>query len=157
MANKQAEAPANGDAPDRPEGKQGKKKLLIPVLVLVLVSAGAYVLLARGGGPAAAPPPEPGQVLKLDPITMNLAEGRFLKLGLALQFTTDAADGHGGGSELDGSKALDLAIAQFSNRRITELNSSEARGKAKEQLVKVVEKAYHDTVMDVYFTEFVMQ
>ena len=43
---------------------------------------------------------------------MNLAEGHFLKLKISLQATAKAA-------ELpDGSKALDIAIDQFSNRSV---------------------------------------
>jgi flagellar FliL protein len=160
MARKKKDAAA-ADATEVAEGaggpKKGKKKLLVIALGVVLLGGGgAYALLGRGG-PSAPPPPEPGQVLKLDPITLNLDEGHYLKLGLALQFTTDAAAGGHGGGELDGSQALDLAIDQLSNRKVTELNSADARNKAKHELVEAIEKAYHHGVMDVYFTEFVMQ
>jgi flagellar FliL protein len=138
--------------------KKSKKKLLIIVLlVLVLAGAGAYFMLGRGGAPAPVPPPEPGTVLTLDPITLNLASGRYLKLGLALQFTVEGSVAGEGAPALDGSKALDLAISQLSDRPIIELNSGAAREKAKEELVKAIEKAYDEKVMDVYFTEFVMQ
>jgi flagellar protein FliL len=114
-------------------------------------------MLGRGGAPAAVPPPEPGTVLSLDPVTLNLADGRYLKLGMALQFTVEGSITGEGTPALDGSKALDLAISQLSDRPIIELNSGPAREKAKKELVKAIEKAYDDTVMDVYFTEFVMQ
>jgi flagellar protein FliL len=150
------EAPAADVAAVKPK-KSKKKLIIIVVLVLALVGGGAYMMLGKGGKPAAVLPPEPGTVLKLDAITLNLADGAFLKLGLALQFTVEGSVSHEGGAALDGSKALDLAIAHLSNRKIVELNSAEARGQAKEELAKAIEKAYHDTVMDVYFTEFVMQ
>jgi flagellar FliL protein len=151
--------PAVADAAEAAEDggrKGGRKKLVAVGLVLLAVAGGSYVFLGRGG-PAEPAPPEPGQVLQLDPITLNLADGHYLKLGLALQFTAEAGAGGHGGGELDGSQALDLAIDQLSNRKVTELNSAEARRQAKEELVKEVGEAYHHGVMDVYFTEFVMQ
>jgi flagellar FliL protein len=151
------EAPAAEEATDKP--KKGKKKKLILILALVLVLAGAgYFFLGRGAkAPTKPPPPLPGTVLTLDPITLNLASGRYLKLGLALQFTEEGSVAGEGAPDLDGSKALDLAISQLSDRPVIELNSASAREKAKEKLVKAIEKAYDDKVMDVYFTEFVMQ
>jgi flagellar protein FliL len=150
------EAPAVEEATEKP--KKGKKKLIL-ILVLVLVLAGAgYFFLGRGAKtPSKPPPPMPGTVLTLDPITLNLASGRYLKLGLALQFTVEGSVAGEGAPDLDGSKALDLAISQLSDRPVIELNSAPAREKAKEKLVKAIEKAYDDKVMDVYFTEFVMQ
>lgn len=150
-----AEAPPSGtDAAAAPKAGK-KKKVLVLVVLLALLGGGGYVALGRGG-PEKAPPPEPGEVLALEPITLNLADGHFLKLGLALQFTASGG-GHGGGAALDGSHALDLAIDHLSNREVTELNSAPARNKAKEELTHSIEEAYHHQVMDVYFTEFVMQ
>jgi flagellar FliL protein len=155
MATQTGVLPGAASQDDAPASKKGrKKKLPILAMALVLLGAGAYLFLGRSGSDV-PPPPEPGQVLKLDPITLNLADGHFLKLGLALQFTTAAEGGHGGGP--DGSRALDLAIEQLSNRKIVELNSAKARTKAKKQLAEAVEEAYHHAVMDIYFTEFVMQ
>jgi flagellar FliL protein len=134
--------------------KKGKKKLLvIAVAVVVLLAAAGYFLLGGSGGEEKAEPEKPkeGIVVKLDPIHINLADGHFLKLGLALQATEAAHE------EPDGSKALDIAIAQFSNREVRELASNEHRAEAKEKLTKAVAKAYHDEIMEVYFTEFVMQ
>jgi flagellar protein FliL len=137
--------------------KKSKKKLIIIVLVLVLAGAGAYVMLGKGKKPAAPPAPVAGTVLALDSVTLNLADGRYLKLGMALQFTKEASVSGEGTAPLDGSKALDLAIAQLSDRQIISLNSAAARSKAKATLMKAITKAYDGAVMDVYFTEFVMQ
>jgi flagellar protein FliL len=136
---------------------RNKKKLIVIALVVALVGFGGYTKFLKKPGPPG--PPEPGVVLALDPITLNLADGHFLKLTLALQFTAaaSAGGGHGGGAEPDGSQALDIAIDQLSNKRIAELNSSAARNKAKEKLLHAIEEAYHHEVMDIYFKEFVMQ
>jgi len=140
-------------AGDAAPTKKSKKKLLIIVVaaVLVLGGAGGYFMLGSSGKPAAKPKPKPGKVIPLDPITVNLAGGHYLKIHLALQATADAGD------TMDGSQALDLTVAQFSNLNLADLASTEGRTKAKEKLLTAVEKAYEDKVMDIYFTEFVMQ
>lgn len=135
--------------------KPGKKKLLIILVVLLIVGGAAAKFLMPGEPKGPPPPPPAGPVLKLESITVNLADGHFLKLGLALEMDAEAG-GHGG-AEPDGSKALDLAIEEFSNKPLVELNSTEGRNKAKKHLTKEIKHAYHDAVTHVYFTEFVMQ
>ncbi|GAA1794770.1 flagellar basal body-associated FliL family protein [Planosporangium flavigriseum] len=132
--------------------KKSKKKLLIIVAaVVVLLGGGAGGYFAFFSGPSTPKPPTPGKVVALEAITLNLADGHFLKLKLSLQATADAAE------EPDGSKALDIAISEFSNRPVAELSSNAARDKAKAELRKKINEAYEGHVMDVYFTEFVMQ
>ena len=141
-------------APD-PSGR--RKKLLVIALPLLALVAGWYVLLgpgANGGEPAAAHEPEPGAVLSLEPITMNLADGRLLKVGLALQVVAEPSSGHG---EVTGAVALDEAIAYLGGRTYDELVAPEARQAAKDELSKRVAERYHHDVLEVYFTEFVMQ
>jgi flagellar FliL protein len=117
----------------------GKKKLIIMVLPVVLVAGvAAWFFLLRGGGGEeveAVPEPTPGPVVTLDPITVNLASGHFLKVGLALQ--TDAS-----AKEVDGSHALDLAISEFSGETIDELSSAEGRERAKRELLARIKFAY---------------
>ena len=92
-----------------------------------------------------------GAVIPLDAITVNLAGGHYLKIHLALQATAAA------GTTIDGSQALDLTVSEFSNLPMAQLSSTDGRDAAKAQLLKAVEKAYKDQIMDIYFTEFVMQ
>ena len=158
LAGKKGKKSAKDGDPksDKPGSK--KKKLIIIGAVL-LVAAAAYMFVLKPK-PAASGEPEPGMVVKLDPLTLNLDGGHYLKLSMALQFTAAASGGGGhggGGEEPDGSKALDLAIAQLSNRKIAELNTAQAREAAKAKLLTAIEEAYHHEVMDLYFTEFVMQ
>jgi len=151
-------------AKDGDVGKKGKKKdgapkskkklIIIGAVLVVAVAAYMFVLKPK---PAAGGPPQPGLVVKLDPLTLNLDGGHYLKLSMALQFTASASGGGHGGDEPDGSKALDLAIAQLSNRKIAELNTAQAREAAKQKLLTAIEDAYEHDVMDLYFTEFVMQ
>jgi flagellar FliL protein len=135
---------------------KSKKKLIIMLVGLVVLLGGAggggYAMFApKSGAAAAEPPPTPGAVVPLDAITINLADGHYLKLKMSLQATADA------GEEIDGSKALDLAIDEFSNRPMAELFSNDERKRAKEELVKKIEKAYEKDVFDIYFTTFVIQ
>lgn len=133
------------------KGAGSKKKLImIVVAALLAVGVGGYFFLGSGGSGAAAKP-VPGAVLKMDAITVNLSGGHYLKIMVALQGTTKASE------ELDGSKALDLVVDEFSYKTVEELASNKAREKVKAQLVKEVVEAYEGEVMDVYFTEFVMQ
>jgi flagellar FliL protein len=141
---------AEAEGGEREEASKKKGKLvMIIIIVLVLVLGGVgYLKFIKKGPP---PAPVPGAVVALDPITINLAGGHFLKLGLALQATAKVKEGP------DGSKALDLAVNELSNRSIAELSSNKNRNKIKEDLKEKVVKAYDDEVMDIYFTQFVMQ
>jgi flagellar FliL protein len=141
-------APADGDAP-----KKSKKMLIIIIAAVVLLGgggAGAYFMFFKSSGEEEVVY-EPGAVVALDSITINLDDGHFLKISIALQVTADAAH------EPDGSQALDLLITQFSNKSIAELSTNEGREAQKKELIEKVKKAYHDEVYDIYFTEFVMQ
>jgi flagellar FliL protein len=151
MAKKPKEAPKDDDA-----AKGGKKKLLVIALVAVLaVGAGAYFFLFSGGSAEAEPAPVAGSVvLPIDAVAINLAGGSYLKLGLALQFTEeyDAAKHEG---DPDGSKALDLAIAQFSGASLTDVQTNREAMKA--ALQDAIVKAYDHDVMSIYYTEYVTQ
>lgn len=101
-------------------------------------------------------PPAPGSVLKLDSTTINLADGRYLKVGIGLQLaaTTDlktftADDG--------GAKALDLAIKLLGSKGYNDLISVKSRDAVQTALSQQVAAAYENKVLGVYFTEFVMQ
>lgn len=151
MATKTDAAPTT---PDAEQAKGGRKKLVVVAVVVVVALAAVYLLVLKpkgDGKPAPAPKPVPGAVVKLDPITINLAGGHFLKLGLALQATPDA------GEDVSGAKALDAAIELFSGRTVDELAKRDGREKAKKHLTAEVSELYEKKVYDIYFTDFVMQ
>lgn len=126
---------------------RSRKKLLVIALVVLLLAAGAWWFL-HPKGPSE---PQPGQIMTLDSTQINLADGHYLKLGIALQLTTDA------GSEVDGSKALDDTIDLFSGRDLEFVSTAKHRRELKTALVKRLNKDYDGDVMGVYFTEFVTQ
>ncbi len=110
-------------------------------------------MLLKGGSSeeTAAPAPEPGAVVSLDPVTINLADSHYLKVGIALQATATAHE------EPDGSKALNLAIDQYTNVEVSELQTAEGRAKLKEELTEKIKEAYEQEVMAIYYTTFVTQ
>jgi flagellar FliL protein len=87
----------------------------------------------------------------MEPITMNLADGRLLKVGIALQPTYDGAYG------MSGAKALDETIAFLGEHTYEQLAAPGARQVAKGELTERIIKRYEKEVLEVYFTEFVMQ
>jgi flagellar protein FliL len=147
MATKTAEKPETTETDEETGGKlRGILKKIGIGLVALLVLAGAvYWFFLKP-----APPPEPGEIVKLDPIQINLADGHYLRLGLSLQLSNAA-------HEADGSKALDAAIEMFSGRNLSYVQKNEHRAELKEKLSEELEHAYHGDVMEVYFTEFVTQ
>ncbi len=95
-------------------------------------------------------------MLKLDSTTINLADGRYLKVGIGLQLaastdlkTFTADDG--------GAKALDLAIKLLGSKGYNDLISVKSRDAVQTALSQQVAAAYENKVLGVYFTEFVMQ
>ncbi|MGK5679452.1 flagellar basal body-associated FliL family protein [Actinoplanes sp. URMC 104] len=139
--------------------KKSKKMLMIVVAAAVVLlgggGGGAFFMLKGDSAEAAAP--EKGAVTAIDePLTINLADGHYLKLGFSLQQTADA-----GTEEVDTSEALELAIDEYTGKKVAELSTEKGREALKEELLKKIEKAYTEEgkqmVMDIYFTQFVTQ
>ncbi len=170
---------ADEKAPEAEAKKRGKRVMLIPVVVLALgLAAGGYFMTQGGKAEAAdahgattTTVAHAGQVIRLQPITMNLSDGHVLKVGIALQLVEKPKDKHlaalGGGahgakvdpaSPMGGLEALalDQAITQLGNTTYEELSSPAGRAKAKKQLIEHIKEKYHGDVTSVYFTDFVM-
>lgn len=126
---------------------KSRKKLVIMLVAVLAIAGGGYWFLLR---PAPAGPPQPGAVVKLDPIQVNLAAEHYLRVGIALQLVE-------GVEEVDGSKALDAAIEVFSGQAMARVNQPAVREKLKKALEKELGERYEHEVMGVYFTEFVTQ
>lgn len=141
-----AMAPTATTAEEAPPKRSRKKLIMILVAVLVIGGGGYYQFLM----PKPDKPPEPGEVVSLEPIQINLGAEHYLRIGLALQLTTEA-------KEADGSKALDAAINLFSGLPMAEVNDPKHRADLKKELEKELVELYEEEVMGVYFTEFVTQ
>ncbi len=131
--------------PAEPPGSRRKKILVVALVVVLLAAAGWWFLR-----PQAPHAPEPGAIMPMDPTQINLAGGHYLKIGLALQLTTDA-------DEVDGSKALDVTIDLFSGKSLTQVSQPKQRRLLKKELTTDLSEVYDGDVMGVYFTEFVTQ
>lgn len=152
-------AVAEGEAGTK-AGKKPKKLVVVIAAAVLLLGGGAAYWFLMGPGAAsgeaaeaAEPAPEPGEVLVVEPVSLNLAGGHYLRLGMGLQMTADAG-AHG---EIDTARALDLAISLFSGRPVEEVSSPEGREALKVQLLEQLGEAYHGEVMDLYFTDYVTQ
>ena len=165
------EAEAGEEAP----AAKGGKGNLVPAAVLAAGLLGGGWFMGGGSGGASGTAVAgatttttvvEGEVIALDPITLNLADNHFLKVGIAVQMKGghDAGGGGGHGAPADDvdptakmAKALDEAITVFGGRTKEDLSSPAGREHAKEELSERVRERYHGEVLGVYFTEFVMQ
>jgi flagellar FliL protein len=146
-------------APDGSDKPKRSRKLLLVVLVVlavVLAAAAAWFFLIHGKS-TGAPEPEPtktqvaGDVLDVDPVSVNLADGHYLRLGLAIQLSDEVT------ADPDPARALDLAIELYSGRSVDEVSSAAGRDQLKAQLLGELQQAYGPEVMDVYLTDYVTQ
>lgn len=152
-------APATGARGSDADGsgaaapKKSKKKLIIiAVLVLAVAGVGVWFFLLRGGGgEKKVAKPEKGAVMVVEPISINLADGHYLKIGFGLQLTKKVKE------DPDPSQALSIAIDQLSGQSMDKLSAPVERRKAIEKLTAAVEKAYEGEVMGLYPTTLVMQ
>jgi flagellar FliL protein len=152
MAKDEKETPA--EAP-----KKKSKKLLIIIIAAVVVlgggGAGAFFMLS-GSKASAAPAPVKGIVTPLDDaLTINLADGHYLKLNFSIQQTDKDA------VAVDTAEAKQIAIDLYTGKTVAELSTEKGRDAVKEEMVAEMVKAYTvdkvQEVMDVYYTAFVTQ
>ncbi|MCL2091198.1 MAG: flagellar basal body-associated FliL family protein [Micrococcales bacterium] len=151
--------PTKAEKPKKAKG--GKKKLVVlvaAVLVVAVAAAAAYFLvLAPGGDDHADAPPRPVAVVQFEARSLNLADGHYLRLGIALELAKTEG-GHGGGGDLDAAPALDAAIAVFSGRTVAEVTDPETREQLRAELLTKVQEYYGaDVVMGVKFSDYVTQ
>jgi flagellar FliL protein len=149
------------ETPETEAPKKSKKMLMIIIIAAVVLvggGAGGYFFFFKADAAAAAEPaPVKGAVVTIEnPLTINLSDAHYLKLGFAMQMTEEA-----GTEAVDTAEALDLAIDQYTGMEIAELETEKGREKAKDELLEKIEKAYNvdkkHLVMGIYFTSFVTQ
>lgn len=142
---------------------KSKKKLAVLGFALVAALVGGYVTVSGGGeadaAQEAAEPEAPveGAVVTLEPITLNLADGRFLKVGLALQLVEGVASPAPADVAGFAAPALDDSISLLGALSYADLVAPGGRDAAKQALTERISARYEGDVMSVYFTELVMQ
>src|SRR3954447_6860132 len=132
------------DEKETPAGapkKKSKKLLLIIIIAVVLLGgggAGAFLMLTSDKAQA-KPAPKKGVVVTMEnALTINLADGHYLKMGFTMQATEDA-----GTEAIDNSEAIDLAIDEYTGMSVAELSTEKGRDRAKQELLEKIEKAYN--------------
>ncbi len=147
-------SPDAGAAPaPAPAPRKTRRAVLVAIAAVLVLGAAAWFLLRPAESAEAAPEPEVelGAVQTVEPVSINLADGRYLRLGLGLQLTLEVEE------DVDPSKALDRAIALFSQRPVSEISTPEGREALKSELAAQLEEAYEGEVVAVYFTNYVYQ
>jgi len=155
-------------APAEPEPpRKSRKRVILAVVAVVVLAAGAVVGMKLFASPPARQPDPatvPGTIEKIDSMTVNLADGRYLKVGVALQLSKKASPtavvegaSTDGAVTFDPARAQDAVITVFGRRTYGQLLAAGGREKAQGALLKEVNKRYTGGVLGVYFTEFLMQ
>lgn len=169
MSDTDTEATATADDAGGKKGKKGKKAKddgggksnLVPAVVLALGILGGGYFMGSGGsadateGPTTTEAPILGEIATMEPININLADGHFLRVGVALQLVEGVEKAEFEKGET--AKANDLLIANLGGRPMAELGSAEGREQIKTHLKDEMKEIYEGDVVDVFFTDFVMQ
>jgi len=152
-----------GKKAKKDKSAKGGKSNLVPAVVLALGMLGAGYFLGPGSGDsgAAAAAPETtvapvlGEIATMEAININLADGHFLRVGMGLQLIEgiEKAEFEKGKT----AKASDVLIAELGGSQMEEIATAEGRERVKETLKEHLKEAYEGEVIDVYFTDFVMQ
>lgn len=130
--------------------KSMKLKLAVGLVVLLVAGAAAKFTVLAPSSSAETAKPKPGPVIQLDETTLNLTDGHYLRMKVALQTTKGTSE------EIDTSEAAQLVIDQYSNRSVAQLTGDAARTKTMGALVLKLQKAYPKQIMGAFYTEFVM-
>lgn len=156
---------------DEEKSSGGSKSLFTTIGISVLLVGVGFFL---GGKMSAAPAPAPegeveeevipeseeiGALVDLDPVNVNLADGRYLRVAVSLGLEhAPGGGGHGGGDEeFNGAPASDILLKTFTGKSIDELSTAEGREHARHELEEGLVPFYGEEIVSLYFTEFVMQ
>lgn len=148
--------------------------MIVVVALCAVIAAAGFLLGGRmtGGGTAAPteavaeeePEPTIDAIVELEPLNVNLADGHYLRLAVAIGLTGHAegeSGGHGGGAEeeppIETAPASDLVLTTFAGRQMEQLATPDGREQARHDLYEGLVNFYGEEVVAVLFTEFVMQ
>ena len=146
-------------------------KKLIPVIVALVALGGVYKFVLAKPKEAAAKPKVDGTVYILGKeFLVNLADGRFAKLTVALVLAHDdtstaAAGGHeaaakppeGFGAMTQEAVVRDVITDDLTDIKDNDLISRDGRIKGKEEILKDLKKHTDVKVEDVLFTDVTVQ
>lgn len=156
-------------AADDAAEKSSKGRLIGMAVAFIAIGAVVGPKVMGGAAPAATAADTttttaPGPIVVLDKVTLNLADGHLLQVGLALELSAESASGGGGHGEADPddptkgyAKAIDATIEILGEETVAQLTASGGREQAKHALEEELHELYHGGVVGVYFHQFVMQ
>jgi flagellar basal body-associated protein FliL len=146
-----------------------KKKLIILVVAVLVIGGGAYKTVLAKPKEKAPEPKVHGSVYVLPKeFLVNLADGRFAKLQVALVVeAAEAAGGHGGhgaavppegyGSEPQEAIVRDLITDELTNASDHELIQREGRTKIKKRILEAIKKHTDVHVEEILFPDVTVQ
>jgi flagellar protein FliL len=143
------------------------KKMIIIVVLALVVAGGAYKTVLAKPKEAAPKPKVEGSVYVLPKeFLVNLADGRYAKISVAL--VVEAAGGHGGGhgaptppegygTEPQEAIVRDLITDTLTDAADHDLIDREGREKVKKKLLKAIKKHTDVHVEEVLFPDVTVQ
>jgi flagellar FliL protein len=137
---------ADGKKKDKGK-KKGKKKLIIALVAVLAIGGGAYKFLM----PKKVGPPAGGDVVVLDPNTVNLTNGYLLQVAVAIQLVKGKATA----TNFETSHAAELVLDEYSGRTVASLATATGRQELKTDLENKIKAAYPGEVYDLFITKFV--
>jgi len=147
----------------------GKAKRILPLLVL-LIGGGVGAKTMLGGGGSAVPAAGeavttttelPGPIVSLEPMTVSMADGRYVRVGLALQLPHEEDAPEAEAEDVDPktkyARVIDLAVDMFGKKKFPDLVGEGAHARTRDELSFLISSVYDGAIEGVYFTEFVVQ
>lgn len=152
--------------------KDSKKKIIAAVAVALI--GYKFFLAPKPAAKAEGAPKKEGAVVALPELTLNLANGKYLRVGIALVYWEGHGGGGGGhgastGPDKEASIASDVAVTVLSAKAYDELNTTDGKNAAKAEITEKVNHALEEAagaaehaaddppVARILFTSFVMQ
>lgn len=145
---------------DAEEKKGGKKKLVMIVAGLAVLGVGAKMTVlktpAAEAGAATTTTVVGGELVAIEPMSVNLADGHYLKVGVAIELV-EGEDAKHFEKAGEPNKVRDLIITTAAGKTMADLATPEGKEHFREALDEGSHELYHEHYHGIYFTEFVMQ
>jgi flagellar FliL protein len=135
--------------------KKNNKPKIVGAVVIALVGYKFFLAPKPTVAKAADAPPKEGAVVALPDLTLNLQDGKYLRVGvgLILEAGTSAES-----MKEELPKASDVIVSDLSNQTYANLMKIDERNKVKDDLSKKVRAEFDNKkVVRVIFSSFVMQ
>lgn len=160
-------APDRDDAADEessPAPARKKRSNLVPAIVVAVgLIVGGFLMKpsaapADGGASAEEQPVEiiPGEMATIEPVTLNLADGHYLRLGVSIELVegVPAKEFLEGG---DADRFKDLMIGEVGDMTMADVSTTTGRTELKATLRHGAQKLLGEEFSEVYLTEAVVQ